>query len=113
MKKLLILAALATASVGQPAFAQDAPANPSGNPSVVVQHRDLDLGTKAGAKALDRRIWRAVVEVCGTAPDFDIAGKNDVRACRRDTRRVASAQADVVVANASRSEPIQVSSIRN
>jgi UrcA family protein len=77
-----------------------------------VAHRDLDLRTAAGTKALDRRIWRAVVEVCGTAPDFDIAGKNDVRACRRDTRALASAQADVVVANASRGEPIRVSSIR-
>lgn len=109
MQKLLILAALAAVSIGQPVSAQTAPANPS----VAVVHRDLDLRTEAGTKALDRRIWRAVVEVCGTAADFDIAGKNDMRQCRRDTRRVASAQADVVVANASRDQPIQVSSIRN
>jgi hypothetical protein len=51
--------------------------------------------------------------VCGKAPDYDIEGKNDVRQCRRDTRRVASAKADVVVANASRDQLIQVSSIRN
>ncbi|MHA4838052.1 UrcA family protein [Sphingopyxis sp. MSC1_008] len=108
MQKLLILAAFAAVSIGQPVSAQTAPANPS----VAVAHRDLDLRTAAGTKALDRRIWRAVVEVCGTAPDFDIAGKNDVRACRRDTRALASAQADVVVANASRGEPIRVSSIR-
>ena len=109
MQKLLILAALAAVSIGQPVSAQTAPANPS----IAVAHKDLDLRTAAGAKALDRRIWRAVVEVCGTAPDFDIAGKNDVRQCRRDTRTVASAQADVVVANASRDQLIQVSSIRN
>ncbi|MGH6695360.1 UrcA family protein [Sphingopyxis sp.] len=109
MQKLLILAALAAVSIGQPLSAQAAPANPS----VAVAHKDLDLRTKAGTKALDRRIWRAVVEVCGTAPDFDIAGKNDVRQCRRDTKALASAQADVVVANASRDQPIQVSSIRN
>ena len=108
MQKLLILAALAAVSIGQPVSAQTVPANPS----VAVAHKDLDLRTEAGTKALDRRIWRAVVTVCGTAPDFDIAGKNDVRQCRRDTRALASAQADVVVANASRSEPIQVSSIR-
>ena len=108
MKKLMILAALAAVSIGQPASAQTAP-----NPSIAVQHKDLDLRTEAGAKALDRRIWRAVVEVCGTAADYDIAGKNDVRQCRRDTKRVASVQADVVVANASRDEPIRVSSIRN
>ncbi len=109
MQKLLILAALAAVSIGQPVSAQTA----SANPSVAVAHRDLDLKTEAGTRALDRRIWRAVVTVCGTAPDFDIAGKNDVRQCRRDTKAVASAQADVVVANASRDQPIQVSSIRN
>ena len=109
MQKLLILAALAAVSIGQPVSAQTAPANPS----VAVAHKDLDLRTTDGAKALDRRIWRAVVTVCGTAPDFDIAGKNDVRQCRRDTKRVASAQADVVVASASRDQLIQVSSIRN
>lgn len=109
MQKLLILAALAAVSIGQPVSAQTTPANQS----VAVAHKDLDLRTKAGAKALDRRIWRAVVEVCGSAPDFDIAGKNDVRECRRDTRTLASAQADVLVANASRGQAIQVSAIRN
>lgn len=111
MKKLLILAALATVSVGQPAFAQDASANPLGNPSVVVQHKDLDLATKAGAKALDRRIWRAVVEVCGPVSNFDLAGTNDVRQCRRDTRQLATAQADAVIASAARAEPIRVSAL--
>ena len=107
MQKLLILAALAAVSTGQPASAQTAPANPS----VAVAHRDLDLRTEAGAKALDRRIWRAVVAVCGTAPDYDIEGRNEVRQCRRDTRRVASAQADLAIAGASRDRNIQVSSI--
>ncbi|MBB6425645.1 UrcA family protein [Sphingopyxis sp. JAI128] len=108
MQKLLILAALAAATVGQPVAAQTAPANSS----VAVTHKDLDLRTEAGTRALDRRIWRAVVEVCGTAPDFDIAGKNDVRQCRRDTRALASAQADVVIASATRDQPIRVSSFR-
>ncbi len=109
MQKLLILAAFAAVSIGQPVAAQPAPANPA----IAVAHKDLDLRTATGAKALDRRIWRAVVEVCGTAPDFDIAGKNDVRHCRRDTKRVASAQAKAVVASAAREQLIQVSSIRN
>lgn len=107
MQKLLILAALAAASFGQPVFAQPAP-----NATAVVQHKDLDLRTEAGARALDRRIWRAVVTVCGTASDFDLEGKNDVRQCRRDTRLLASAQAEVVIANASRDQLIRVSSIR-
>ncbi|HET6523866.1 UrcA family protein [Sphingopyxis sp.] len=108
MQKLLILAALAAVSAGQPVAAQTTPANPS----VAVAHRDLDLRTEAGAKALDRRIWRAVVTVCGSAPDYDIEGKNEVRECRRDTRRIASAQADLAIVGASRDQKIQVSSIR-
>ena len=108
MQKLLILAALAAASTGQPVSAQTAPANPS----VAVAHRDLDLRTEAGTRTLDRRIWRAVVAVCGTAPDYDIEGKNEVRECRRDTRRIASAQADLAIAGATRDQNIQVSSIR-
>jgi UrcA family protein len=115
MKKLLILAALAAASFGQPAFAQSTPTNPAApaNPTVAVQHEDLDLRTEAGAKILDRRIWRAVVTVCGAASDFDLEGKNEVRQCRRDTRLVASAQAAVVIADASRDPLIRVTSIRN
>lgn len=108
MQKLLILAAFAAVSAGQPVSAQTVPANPS----VAVAHRDLDLRTEAGTRTLDRRIWRAVVAVCGTAPDYDLEGRNDVRQCRRDTRRVASAEADLVIADASRDQKIQVSSIR-
>lgn len=109
MKKLLILAALTAAPFGQPAFAQSAPANAT----VVVQHSDLDLGTAAGAKTLQHRIWRAVVAVCGTTSDFDLAGKNDIQNCRRDTLALAAAKADVVVANAATAQPIRISSIRN
>lgn len=108
MKKLLILAALTATSVGQPALAQSTPANPS----VAVQHRDLDLRTEAGTKSLDRRIWRTVVEVCGTASDFDLKGKNDVRQCRADTRLAASAQAEVAIAGATHIQAIRISSIR-
>jgi UrcA family protein len=109
MQKLLILAALAAASFGQPALAQPARANAS----AVVQHKDLDLRTEAGAKALDRRIWRAVVTVCGTASEYDLEGKNDVRECRRDTRVLASAQAELAIAGALRGEPVRVASARN
>jgi len=107
MTKLLILAALATLPVGQPVFAQTAPAERS----AVVRHSDLDLKTERGTKTLERRLWRAAVEVCGTASDADLTGKNDMRACRRETMAIASAQADIVVASAARGEPIRVSSI--
>jgi UrcA family protein len=106
MTKLLILAALAAAPLAQPAFAQPAPA-PAPR-TALVAHSDLDLATERGARTLDRRIWRAVVAVCGTAPDYDLEGKNEVRQCRRDTRVVASAEAEQVIADAARVRPIPV-----
>ena len=106
MQKLPILAALTALTLGQPALAQDA----SATRTAVVEHRDLDLSTDKGARTLDRRIWRAVVEVCGTAPDYDLEGKNDVRECRRDTRRLASAEAELAIAEAKQGQPIRVTS---
>ena len=108
MQKLLILAALAIVPMGSPAFAEPAPAQRT----AIVQHSDLDLRTERGARTLDRRIWRAVVEVCGTAPDYDLQGKNDVRQCRTDTRQLASTQADRVIASAAPDSVIRVSSIQ-
>jgi UrcA family protein len=103
MSKILILAALAAAPLTQPALAQNAAPR-----TATVAHADLDLSTAKGVKALDRRIWRAVVAVCGTAPDYDLKGKNDVRACQRDTRLLASAEAEQVVADAARAQPIRI-----
>ena len=107
MTKTLILAALAATSLVQPAFAEPV------TQTVVVQHSDLNLGTRDGAKTLQYRVWRAVVAVCGTTSEFDIAGKNDIRQCRRDTMQIASAKADVAIAGASQDEPLRVASIRN
>lgn len=107
MTKTLILAALAATSLVQPALAEPV------TRTVVVQHSDLDLGTPAGAKSLQHRVWRAVAAVCGTTSDFDIAGKNNIRQCRRDTLLVASAKADQAIAGMSRGEPVRVASIRN
>lgn len=109
MAKTLILAALAATALVQPAFAEPAPTTPS----VAVVHSDLDLRTPVGAKALERRVWRAVVAVCGEAPHYDLAGKNDVRQCRRDTLKIASAKAGLVIAGAAQGEPLRVASARN
>ena len=49
-----------------------------------------------------------VVAVCGTAPDYDLEGRNDVRACQRNTRLLASAEAEQVVADAARARPIRI-----
>lgn len=74
----------------------------------VVQTADLDLSSKGGQQALDRRLTHAVKEVCGAASDADISGKNDVRRCRAETLASLSAERDERIAAASGS-PIKVS----
>lgn len=60
-------------------------AEPPALATAKVQVADLNLSTAAGQRALDRRISQAVIEVCGTASDADVEGKNDVRRCRAET----------------------------
>ena len=72
-----------------------------------VQTADLDLASAKGQRALDRRLSLAVKEVCGTASDVDIAGKNDVRRCRVETLASLASERNQRIARAS-SEPIEV-----
>lgn len=60
----------------------------------VVATADLDLSTDAGRKALDTRIARAAIDLCGTASNADLAGANDVRACRDGAIAQARAQVE-------------------
>ena len=73
----------------------------------VVETADLDLSSQSGQQALDRRLNQAVKEVCGTASDVDVAGKNDVRRCRVDTLAGLASERDQRIAAAS-SQPIKV-----
>jgi UrcA family protein len=75
--------------------------------TATVQTADLDLSSQAGRQALDHRLSQAVKEVCGTASDVDIAGKNDVRRCRVETLANLSAERDQRIAAAAGS-PIEV-----
>ena len=88
--KITLSAFLITAGIlkGAPAVAETAPPQ---NVSI-VHTADLDLSNKAGRDALDRRLVTAAFEVCGTASDVDLAGKNKVRQCRTDV--LAKARAD-------------------
>ena len=72
-----------------------------------VQTADLDLSSAKGQKALDFRLVQAVKEVCGTASDVDVAGKNDVRRCRLETLAGLASERDQRIARAS-GEPIEV-----
>jgi UrcA family protein len=104
--KIIAVSAVATAAIikAVPAFSEPAPAQ---NVSI-VHTSDLDLSSKAGRTALDRRLVTAAFDVCGTASDADLSGKNQVRACRTDvlakareeSERLASRSGMIVVAAA-------------
>lgn len=91
--KIIILSTLITGAAikAVPAFAE--PVAGEVNTSV-VSTAGLDLSTSAGKRALDHRLVIAAREVCGTASDVDLEGKNDVRACRADVLAKARAESE-------------------
>lgn len=98
MKKpfLIILgSALATGAIikAAPALAEPTQA------VSVVRTADLDLSTTAGREALDHRLVLAAYDVCGTASDVDLAGKNAVRACRTAVLAKARASGEQLASN--------------
>src|SRR5688500_3281570 len=102
MKKAIYIvltsALITTAAIkAAPALAQE-PAASQTNISR-VQTADLDLGSDAGRRTLDLRLARAAREVCGTASDVDVVGKNDVRKCRDETLAKARQRSDSVIAS--------------
>ena len=72
-----------------------------------VEIADLDLSTAKGQRALDLRLNQAAREVCGTASEVDVAGKNEVRRCRIETLARVSGERDQRIARAS-AAPIAV-----
>jgi UrcA family protein len=80
MVKSLVLLALALASA--PTLAQP--------PAGIVRVSDLDLATPAGVAKLDRRIDRAVAQLCGTAFPADLNGQAQVDSCRAATLKSAA-----------------------
>jgi UrcA family protein len=66
----------------------------------LVSTADLNLGSEAGRRQLDLRLARAAREVCGTASDADLQGKNEVRQCRVDVLVDARNKRDSVLAEA-------------
>ncbi len=106
MKQALLItfaAALATGAVIKvaPALAQDVNVR-------IVRTADLDLGSAKDRQALERRLSAAAREVCGTASDADLEGKNQVRRCRDDVLARAQTQRDALLAWADRSAPIRL-----
>ena len=80
--RIIIASALITTAAikAVPAFAE--PASGADVAVSIVRTADLDLSSQAGRRALDARLAHAAREVCGTASDVDLEGKNKARACR-------------------------------
>jgi UrcA family protein len=98
---IVILSALVTAGAikAAPALAQDVNVS-------VVRTADLNLASAKDRQTLDRRLSAAAREVCGTASDADLDGKNAVRRCRDDVLARAHVQRDSVLASANRQATI-------
>ena len=78
----------------------------------LVRTADLDLSSEAGRRLLDVRLARAAREVCGTASDTDLKGKNEVRQCRADVLAQARANRDTVLADSQSKGFIAVTAAR-
>ena len=114
MSKALQIAAtaflIAAAAIkAAPAIAE--PVSPAINVSV-VRTADLDLSTASGQRALNARLAHAASDVCGTASDVDLVGKNDVRKCRTDVLAKATDQREQLLAVAGRGALIAITNAR-
>ena len=108
---IVLTSALITTGVikAAPALAQE----PASDINVsLVRTADLDLATSQGQRRLDQRLANAAREVCGTASDVDVDGKNEVRKCRDETLAKAREQRDSVLAAAAIDPVIAVTAAR-
>jgi UrcA family protein len=67
-------------------------------PAGTVRISDLDLATPAGVAKLDRRIGRAVAQLCGTAFPTDLNGRAQVESCRAETMKSVADQRTMLLA---------------
>ena len=102
MTKAIQIAAAAfliTAGILKAAPALAEPAVAATNVSF-VHTADLDLSSASGQRVLDVRLAQAARDVCGTASDVDLAGKNDIRQCRKDVLAKARGEREQLIAAA-------------
>ena len=87
MTKLTIfaLAALSSSLLIAPTVAAEPEAR-------LIAVADLDLASSGGERTFNARVIRAAIDLCGEASPTDLAGRNDVRACRDSVLSQAAAQ---------------------
>ena len=90
MMKSIALLALILASA--PTLAQP--------PAGTVRYSDLDLATPSGVARLDRRIDRAVAQLCGSAFPTDLDALAEVDRCRTETMKSVTGPRAMLLAHA-------------
>ena len=96
---IVLASALITAAAVNAAPAlPEVPDAPSELNVSLVRTADLDLRTADGQRRLEQRLANAAREVCGTASDVDLEGKQAVRKCRDETLAKARAQREAALA---------------
>ena len=104
--KIMAISALATVAVIKAAPLLAEPV--TGQNVTIVSTAGIDLSSAAGRSELDHRLINAAYEVCGTASDADLVGKNRASECRKDvlsearaaTARLGSAGSPIRIAAA-------------
>lgn len=89
---------LATAVAATPALA--ASDNPRPFPAAIVSFADLDLTSRAGVRKLDRRLARAVRDVCSSFGRYSAREVDEAQRCRTETRANLQARRAAVLAAA-------------
>lgn len=97
MLKLSLIAAAAFCAAAAPALAQDAVADVDQR---TVSYADLDLSSTAGIAQLDRRIEKAVIQVCGHADLHDMDAWKAMDHCRDDARSKIEPMRNALLASA-------------
>jgi UrcA family protein len=105
MTSFLAAGALAAAVVFAPA-----PAAAQAAPARTVGYAGLDLASPRDQARFDRRVARAVREVCGTPASFDLHGQAVARRCRTATAAALVDRRRAILAAAA--QPAQVASLR-
>ena len=98
---IIIASALITATILKAAPALAEPGQ--GDIAIsYVQTADLDLQSATGRRQLDQRLTHAARDVCGTASNADLEGKNAVRACVDGVLAKARGEGEQLIASANR-----------
>jgi UrcA family protein len=111
--RIVLISALITAGAIKAAPALAEPASPEVQTYTSYVHTsDLDLSSEQGQRVLQKRLSLAARDVCGTASDVDVKGKNQVRACRAEALDRAAGERQALLAAAQRGATIAITASR-